>query len=206
MSQPRQIVPPPGNPMHGPFIMVAVFFPAVMVGFAWYVAASGVPLGSAMGILYLLGLVGIFSIGTVAWSGRRIEQERSHLSSPDVVAAWRLTKHEYLRFVRAEWRHQTAWLAGAFAFGIGTPLLFSLEARDLRFTALNAGCGLVVVLMLLLAEMPPLRTNARTRDVRIGTEGIEVMGRYHQMDACVIRPLGKGRLGNCADALSARGP
>lgn len=181
MSNRRSIVPPPGNPMHAPFIMFALFFPAMMIGFGVYVVTSGAPLGSAVGILYLLGLVAVISLGALAWGGRSIERERRSLSTAEAWASWRLTEEEHRHFVRAEWRHKALWIAGLFATGLGLPLLLSLGAGDARITALVGAISLAILLLALAAEMPPLLTNERTRQVTIGANAVEVMGRYTQL-------------------------
>lgn len=181
MSGPGALVPPPGNPMRPTFFMFAVFFPALIVGFPLYVYATGGPVGETIAIVWLLGIVAVISLGALVWGARSIERERRRLMTADVWASWQLTKEEYSRFVRAEWRREAAWIAGLLAIALGVPLLTTFGVGDLRIIGLMVTMGLAIFLIGLAAEMPPFFTNERTREVRIGANGVEAMGDYVQL-------------------------
>lgn len=175
---PRPFLPPAGNPMRPLFFMSAVFFPAVLIGFSLYVRSTGAPLGSAVGILALVGVVGIFAVGLSLWSGQDIERERRALAAGQAWASWRVSDDDYRRFVRAEWRRNVLWSLSLVAATSGVDVFLWLATGDARFGVPLLAFSLLFAAVIILAEMPPLTSNERVREVRIGEKGVEANGRY----------------------------
>jgi len=176
----RSFVPPAGNPMRASFIMFAIFFPALIVGFLVYAYASGGPVGRMIGILFMLGVVGIICLAILAISAQAIEKERSHLST-DVWAVWHLPEEEYRAFVLAEWRHIKPHAIGLVAILFAVSVYFYVETDSLWFSGMTAGISLMVVLVAVMATVPPWRVTEKRLQVRIGARGVEAMGHYYQL-------------------------
>ncbi len=182
----RTIVPPPGNPMRAVFLMLTIFFPALLVGFPASVAVAGGPVGATVGIVILLGVVAVIALGALVMRGRAFERERHQLAA-DVLAAWRLTEDEYRRFARAERRRLAAWISGMLVIPLAFSVLVFLQVDDPRAGGSVLLVSLMIVGMILLVEMPPLRAGERTREVRIGARSVEAMGQYHELRGSWLR-------------------
>lgn len=172
------IVPPPGNPMRPIFMMFAVFFPMLLIGFPLYVYATGGPVGETIAILWLLGVVALISLGTLVWSSHAIEQERRKLASAEMWATWQLSDDEYHNHVRAEWRRDVSMAAGILAIVFAVIAFAAVESGDPKSVMLTIIVALVTVAIPLAMGLPTWHANERTRVVRIGANGVEAMGHY----------------------------
>lgn len=178
MSATRFLLPPQGNPMRPVILLLAFFFTVMLVAFPVLMYYVGLGTGSIVGIALLIVATAALCIGVTAWTSRGIERDRVHLDATDALASWWLSVDEYRRFVAFERRKNIAWSAGYLVFGLALAAFFSFRADD-QITAIImvAAFALAAGVKLALGG-PPWRATDEAREVRIGTRGVQVLGRY----------------------------
>lgn len=178
----RSIVPAHGNPFRSIFLLLTVFFTAMLIGFPILMRGSGVRMGETIGVTLLIIVVAAVCLGIILWMADSVEWDRFRLQTTDAWAAWQLAEEEYRKFVRAERLRSIGWASAFMAGGLAMGAFF-LTTGDDRMT----GVIMIVVFLLAGAVMlmlggPPWRASANARDVIIGARGVQVLGRYMPLE------------------------
>jgi hypothetical protein len=171
-------------------VILAVGFLLMLIAFPVGMVLLGMGTGGIIGVtLLIIAVAG----GILAWAwylAGTYERDRTELIEGEVWARWQLSPDEFRRFHAGE-RMRSLRLAAAYAAG-GTALgVFFMTVGEDRVTGwIMIGAFLLAVIVIITAGGPPWRVTDEAREVRIGSQGVQVLGRYLPLNGPGSRPGG----------------
>jgi hypothetical protein len=169
-------------------ILVAAAFGGMLIVFPVIMLMAGVGTGGTIGVALLIVFVAVLCLGIFrAWAGTFGENQDA-LQAGDAWAVWQLTTHEHRRFLDAE-QGQTRRKAAAYALGgSALGLVFGLFADDWLLGGIFIGVFLTVAVVILTMAGPPRAARSDAgREVRVDSQGVQVLGRYIPLEGPMIR-------------------
>lgn len=188
MFNPQAILPGRGNPMRAVLILVAVGFAVMLVVFPTLMHIAGVGTGGTIGLALLIVVVALVCLALLRMMGGAYAQDQEALFAGDTWATWRLAPDEHRRFLEDE-RRRVRRLAAAYAFGgVALGLVIDASTGDRLLAGIMIGVFLCAGLVIFTLSGPPREADGEAgREIRIGSRGVQVLGRYLPFHAPMTR-------------------
>lgn len=180
-----------GNPMRPVLIIVAVAFTVMLIVFPVTMQIAGVGTGATIGLALLIAVVAIAYLALLRMMGEAYAQDQEVLLAGHTWAEWRLSADEHRRFLDDEQRRNRRLAAASTIGGVALGLVIGAIAEDWLMAGIMIGVFLCVGVITLTLAGPPREANGEVgRDVKIGPDGVQVLGRYLPFNAPLMRPRG----------------
>ena len=185
----QALIPGRGNPMRPVLIIVAVAFAVMLIVFPALMYIAGVGTGGTIAVALLIAVVTLGCLALLRMMGETYAQDHQVMLAGHTWAAWRLTADEHRRFLDDE-RRRTRRLAAAYTLGdVALGLVIGAVADDWLTGGIMIRVFLCVGVITLTLAGPPREADGEAgRDVKIGPDGVQILGRYLPFNAPLMRP------------------
>ncbi|MDQ4044994.1 MAG: hypothetical protein M3173_06045 [Chloroflexota bacterium] len=187
VSQRRTLLPGRGNPMRPVLILIAAFFGLLLVVFPVIMQVAGVGAAGTVGMALLIVAVAVLCLAIQRAVAGAYEEGRESMLAGETLASWRLAPDEHRRFLVDE-RQSNQRTAAYGLGGLALGAVLGVSTDDWLLGGIMICVFLIAATVILTMAGPRRDAGSESgREVVIGTQGVQLLGRYLPFHAPLMR-------------------